>query len=194
MAGRPKYYNDEELIDRATVVFWKKGYNAAGAQDLMEAMKIGQGSFYRSFPGGKKELYQKSLVRFLEKSISSFKHELLNADDPVCFIKNFFRSVTSRKTEEKSNGCYLGNAIVELSNLDADLKEMAVDLLSNLKKVFESAFREAQEKGKLKCDLDAEVLALHLINLWNGINVTQRMYPNHKKLEDMIEFNLKLLE
>lgn len=193
MSGRPKHYSDEELIDRATDVFWQKGYTAASAQDLMKAMDIGQGSFYRSFPGGKKELYQKSLSHFLQNSIETFYEDLDICQDPLQFIKDFFYTVAERSTQEKMNGCYLGNAIVESSNLEEDTKSLSSELLSKLKDGFEKALTDAQKMGKLDAQKSPSFLAFHLINFWNGLNVTQRMDPNSRDFKSLIDLNLQVL-
>ena len=194
MAGRPKIYSDEALIDKATEVFWQKGYESASAKDLMTAMDIGQGSFYRSFPGGKKELYQKSLNRFLTKSIGQFHKGLENSQDPVQFIKDFFYAIPRRTPIEKNCGCYLGNAIVESSNLDDETQKISIDLLSKLKDGFEKALEKAQQLGKFDANKSPKMVALFLINLWNGINVTQRMYPQPKEVEQVLKMNLQVLD
>ncbi len=194
MAGRPKHYADEELIDRATTVFWQKGYTAASAQDLMKAMDIGQGSFYRAFPGGKKELYQKSLRRFLEVSIGQFYTRLNESTDAIQFIKDFFYAIPIRTQQEKNNGCYLGNALIELSNLDEETKVISVELLVKLKEGFEKAIKRAIKEGQLSSDKSPKTLAIYLINLWNGINVTQRMYPQKKQIEEVLNLSLKILD
>ena len=194
MAGRPKHYSDEELLDAAIGVFWQKGYTAASAQDLMEAMDIGQGSFYRSFPGGKKELYQKSLSRFLQSAIKQFHEGLDSSVDPHQFIKDFFYRVVERSEQEKMNGCYLGNALVESSNLDEDTKLLSSELLSELKNGFEKALIAVQKMGKIGTQKSAPVLAAHLINLWNGLNVTQRMGLDSRELKELIDLNLQVLD
>ena len=64
MAGRPKIFEEKDIINKAIEVFWTKGYEAASSDDLLAAMGIGKGSFYLAFKGGKKELYEKSLEQF----------------------------------------------------------------------------------------------------------------------------------
>lgn len=193
MAGRPKYYTDEELIDRATKVFWKKGYSAASAKDLLKGMDIGQGSFYRSFPGGKRELYQKSMIRFLETSQRGFHKGLDNCENPLQYVKDFFNTIPIRTNDEISNGCYLGNSIVELSNLDEDSLQIAKNLLKKLKDGFEKALTMAKNQDKLSAGPSPKILALFLINLWNGINITQRMQFSQDELKQVLEFNLNIL-
>lgn len=194
MAGRPKYYTDEELIDRAIEVFWKHGYAAASAKDLMKGMDIGQGSFYRSFPGGKKELFQKSLIRFLELSNKSFQEGLENSSNPIEYLKTYFHEILLKPTNRMHNGCYLGNSLVELSNLDQETHTIASNLLKRLQAGFEKALELAQQEGKLDAKKSPKLIALHLLNLWNGINVTQRMDFAPEQLKDMLNLNLQVLE
>ena len=194
MAGRPKHNTDTELIDRAIKVFWEKGYNAASAKDLLKGMDIGQGSFYRSFPGGKKELYQKSMIRFLELANKSYYKGLEESDCGIAYLHVFFNAIPLRDEKEMSNGCYLGNAIVEMSNLDKDSITIATNLLNKLKDGFEKALIMAQEDGKLSANKSTGTLALYLINLWNGINVTNRMNFNKTELESMLGLSLEILD
>lgn len=194
MAGRPKHNTDDELIDRAIKVFWEKGYHAASAKDLLKGMDIGQGSFYRSFPGGKKELYQKSMIRFLEKANKAYFKGLEESDCPITHVQNFFNVIPLRNKEEMYNGCYLGNAIVELSNLDEESIRIATNLLNKLKDGFEKALVMAQEEGKLDSGKSPRTLALYLINLWNGINVTNRMNFSKKELKSVLGLSLQVLD
>lgn len=194
MAGRPKYYTDEELMNKAMKVFWEKGYAAASAKDLLKGMDIGQGSFYRSFPGGKKELYQKTLIQFLEVSIKSFHADLEESDCSLKFLKEFFYSIPMRSASTINNGCYFGNSIVELSNLDEETVSIASNLLKKLKDGFEKALKIAQKEGKLDAAKSTKIIALHLINLWNGINVTQRMNFTPKQLKEILKLNLQILD
>ena len=43
--GRKLEFNYERAVERATRVFWAKGYSAASMRDLLKAMGIGEGSF-----------------------------------------------------------------------------------------------------------------------------------------------------
>lgn len=194
MAGRPKLYEEDVLIEKATEVFWKKGYTASSAQDLMEVMNVGQGSLYRTFKGGKQELYQKTLINFLKEPIKVFYQNLEHADNPIQFIKAFFYKLLPDGSKQKRNGCYLGNAIVEQSNLDDEIKLIAAQQLDKLRLGFEKALQIAQEKGHLTKDKSPQLVALHLINLWNGFNITQRMELSSKACKDLLDESLKILD
>lgn len=194
MAGRPKHFTEEELLDKAVKVFWKKGYTATSAKDLLAGLEIGQGSLYSTFPGGKKELFQRSLSRFLETSDKMFYQELDKSSCPITFLKGFFNQISLRDEIEINNGCYLGNSTVEFSNLDEETHLISSNMLKKLKAGFEKALIRAQKEGKLSSEKSPEILALHLINLWNGINITQRMNISRSKIKELLKLNLQILD
>lgn len=193
MAGRPKHYTEEEILDKAIQVFWKKGYTATSAKDLLAGLGIGQGSLYSTFPGGKKELFQKSLSRFLNVSIKGFHTGLDKSSCSLTFLKDFFAQIPKRTKNEISNGCYLGNSTVEFSNLDEETHLMSANLLKKLEAGFEKALTRAQEEGKLSREKSPKVLALYFINLWNGINVTQRMNRSKAEIKKLIDISLEVI-
>lgn len=193
MAGRPRNIEEDELISRATEVFWSKGYYNASAKDLMEAMDIGQGSFYNFFKGGKKELYQKSLRKFWKQAKNSFRVGVSNAENPVAFIRTFFYATIERPYRELQKGCFAGNTLVEASFVDEDLKLLAKQLLSELEMEFEDALLKAQKNNFLSSNKSPKILAKHLINLWNGINLSVRMGHKKNDLKVLIDTNLQVL-
>jgi TetR/AcrR family transcriptional repressor of nem operon len=81
-----------------------------------------------------------------------------------------------------------------MSASDQHAKELVVTLLKEIEAVFCEAIRKAQVSGFLKTTQSPELLGRYLINLWNGINVTRRMYGPDGFTKEMIEMNLKVLE
>lgn len=193
MAGRPKIFEKQEIINKAIEVFWKKGYEASSATELLNAMNIGKGSFYLAFKGGKKELYETSLEQFSAQALQVFKQKLSESDNSITFLKNFFLSLADRPEEIKLKGCYFGNAILEMSNLDNELKNKAANLLAQLEYNFEKIIETAQQNNELTTKQSPKLLARHLINLWNGINLTQRMHADDQYTKETIEINLNIL-
>lgn len=193
MAGRPKIFDEREVVDKAVNVFWTKGYEAASADELLEAMGIGKGSFYLAFKGGKKELYEKSLQQYSDRFNRQLLHDLSVSENPVQLIRNFFMALADDPKSKQVKGCYIGNALVQLSDVDADTKRLAADLLMGMEGIFADVIRKAQEQKKLKNKVAPEVLAKYLVNLWNGVNVTRRSNPGDPHLREVLEMSLQVL-
>ncbi|CAA7195983.1 TetR/AcrR family transcriptional regulator [Chryseobacterium potabilaquae] len=194
MAGRPKIFDKQQAIEKATEVFRNKGYDIASADELLDAMGIGKGSFYLAFKGGKQELYVRSICQFAENFSQKMTQSIENSEDQIQFIKQLFLHLADPKDCHVERGCYLGNALVQLSEKDEAIKKITAELLKGLQEIFAKAIKKAQRNGQLKTKEDAQILAWHLTNLWNGIHVTRRMEISPTILHSLIEMNLRLLE
>lgn len=193
MSGRPKIFDEKDVIRKASEIFWKKGYEASSAEEVLQAMNMGKGSFYLHFKGGKKELYQRSLELFSTEAMEQFYKNLSQGPDEIDFLKQFILSLSDASNDRKQKGCYLGNGIVEMSNLDVKTKDQAGALLNKLEAAFVKIITEAQKTGRLKTQVSPTLLAKYLINLRNGINVTSRTEKNGKVFKEMIELSLEIL-
>jgi TetR/AcrR family transcriptional regulator, transcriptional repressor for nem operon len=194
MTGRPKIYDEQEVLEKAQQVFWEKGYSATSTDEVLAAMGIGRGSFYLAFEGGKKELFEKAIKQYHRKSFEQFEKMVTESNEPMEMIREFFRRIARSNSHTHRLGCFIGNTIVEMSIVDASLEQEAVSILKELELLFITTIRKAQANGQLKTRVDAEILGRYLITLWNGLNITRRMYPDNAKLKPLIEMQLEILQ
>ncbi|WP_185937046.1 TetR/AcrR family transcriptional regulator [Chitinophaga polysaccharea] len=194
MSGRPKIFDDQEVLSKAADVFWRQGYEATSTEDLLEAMGIGKGSFYLAFKGGKKELYERALALRSDQAMARFRRELDAADDPVEYIREFFRRVAHSTRAKHQNGCIFGNAVAELSNIENPMMKRAATHLQGLEALFLDALLRGKKQGTLHSKLEPAVLARLLLNNWNGLGITRRIYPDNDALSELIETQLKVLD
>ncbi len=194
MSGRPKIFNQEEIVDKAIEVFWKNGYEASSTEVLLQAMGIGKSSFYLAFKGGKKELFEKAMEQRSTDSLTKLQRDLEQSTDKIQFLRSFFMEVLDPQSKRYLNGCLLGNSVAELSNIDLTLKKKAASLLVKLEKIFLYAIKEALKEGTLKSKESPEQLAKYLLIIWNGLNISVRVYPDPALLKPIIEKQLQLLE
>lgn len=62
--GRPRNFNEEDVVDSAAEVFGRLGYTACSIDDLVEATGLQRGSLYKVF-GSKRGLFEKVLRKSL---------------------------------------------------------------------------------------------------------------------------------
>lgn len=60
--ARPRTFDEDAVIARATEVFGRLGYHACSIDDLVGATALQRGSLYKAF-GSKRGLFEKVLVR-----------------------------------------------------------------------------------------------------------------------------------
>lgn len=98
--ARPREFDEEQALDRAMDVFWRKGYQGTSTDDLMEAMGIGRGSFYNAF-GSKRDVYLRTLDRYLDLLDERGPYRVLyemepGADALKTLTRNYLASVASK--------------------------------------------------------------------------------------------------
>jgi TetR/AcrR family transcriptional repressor of nem operon len=135
MAGRPKIFDEQIALERASALFWENGYEATSTEDLIRAMGLQRGSFYHSF-GSKRALYA-SAINFCESnSFNELKNLLQKSKSPIQVIKSVFLSLADCSLNEHKKGCFAGNTLAELSNVDDELVENAKKHLKTLEEIF----------------------------------------------------------
>ena len=192
MAGRPRKFDEQDALEQATLLFWKNGYEATSTEDLLEAMGLQRGSFYHAF-GSKKKLFQ-AAIDWHECSFAAFEKAVTESSDPISMIKSVFMEVANSSQDDHQRGCFLGNTVAELVASDEGLAEKAVSYLKALENMLYEQIKRAQKEGTLKNKTDAKLLARYLLNLWNGINITRRIYSTKSELLPLIEFQLSVLK
>ena len=192
MRGRPIIYEDNNIIKKAQEVFWQKGYSAASLSDLQKATGAGAGSFYNTFKGGKKEVFQKA-IQERRLAFDAFKKELSVSESPLEFIKDFFRSIAQAEQNDHLKGCIIANTVVEMTFIDEDLEANAVQILKEVEQMFTEVIKEEQTKGTIKTQTSPEILGKYLITFWCGLNTLRRMYHDENVLKDQIEMQLAVI-
>jgi TetR/AcrR family transcriptional repressor of nem operon len=192
MAGRPKIFDQHHALEKAAKLFWEKGYEATSLEDLITTMGIQKGSFYNTF-GSKKKLFIDTIKLHDTKSFTEFRKLLSENENPIELIKSLFLQFADGPETEHNRGCFAGNILAELVGLDEDLTVDAKKYLKTLETIFFEQIKISQENGSLKNQTDAKILARYLLNLWNGINITRRIYQTNKELKPLIEFQLAII-
>lgn len=192
MRGRPTIYEDSNIIKKAQEVFWQKGYSATSLNDLQKATGAGAGSFYNTFKGGKKEVFQKA-IQERRLAFDSFKKDLNQSKFPLELIKDFFRSIASAETDEHLKGCIIANTVVEMTFIDDNLEASAVKILKEVEEMFTEIIKKEQIKGNIKTETSPEILGKYLITFWCGLNTLRRMYPDKNILKNQIEMQLAVI-
>ena len=193
MAGRHREFDEDTVLKQATEVFWTKGFESASTEDLLDAMEINKGSLYNAF-GNKKSLFKIVVDRYASTVFECLKKDIAHSHQPMAVIRGFFREACNPKDiTAHMKGCFLGNAVSELASIDSELEQQAIEKLIELEKIFEEALDKARELGHLFPENDPALTARYLINIWNGINVTRRMYPQRNELEPLLKMSLAVL-
>src|ERR1700758_4959270 len=105
--GRPRGFDENTALAKATQVFWQKGYDGVTVDDLVAEMGVGRPSLYSIF-GSKRKIFMRVLQMYAEKKGALSAHALLSPPTLRDAITNFLRfAVTSATEKNSASGCLL---------------------------------------------------------------------------------------
>ena len=191
MSGRNRLFDEEKAMAQAAEVFWIKGYEAASTEDLLTAMNMNKGSLYNAF-GNKRELFVKVFEWFAQRFIRNMKSVFFKHTNTFEAIREIFLQVAYPNDPiDHTKGCFYINILGETTGMDPELEKIAKEKLLEMEKLFHKELAKAQKEGQLNSSIQPALLAKYLLNLWNGLNITRRIY-SEKELEKLVELNLQL--
>jgi TetR/AcrR family transcriptional repressor of nem operon len=156
-------------------------------------MGINKGSMYNTF-GNKRELFRQVFDEFSKKSAAHIKATFGKHKNPVDAVKEIYRDVTRPADPiEHQKGCFFIKILSEMSGMDEEMAAIAREKLLEVEAIYLTYLKKAVKEGYLKGNIPPETLAKYLINMWNGISISRRIYGK-KDLEKMVELNLEIFK
>jgi AcrR family transcriptional regulator len=180
----------EQLIEVATKLFAKFGYEATTTAAIAEAAKVTEPILYRHFKS-KQELFIAIARAMSQQTLDSWQHLIDRAADPAEQIRLIAREFPEHLNQLSDAYHVLHGALAT----SRDRKVMAVirEHYEDIETFFCAIVRAGQEKGIFRNDLDPKVPAWQLINVGIGYAMVTLNLPNfnHVTVEGTIEFILR---
>ena len=189
MAGRKPKFTEEILLKKASQLFWKKGYFNCSTRDLILELNINKGTLYNTF-GSKKELFIRCLAYLEDDWFEQMENKIATTDTPYQELVAIFNSICDESENQRNLGCILGNTLIETVNKEPELQKLTTEYLTRLKNLFKLGISKAIEKKEIKTLSSPQEIALILISLWNGIQVTKRLPYKSEELKWLIDHHL----
>lgn len=185
--GRRRAFDYDEAIERATRLFWATGYTDTSLRDLLEAMQIGEGSFYNSVKS-KKNLYLQCL-RHYNDTITRRRWEALLAESSIAEgVRAYFTAVLDDLDDPAIPSICLMAASLSTDVLAVeDLRSYVLNEVQTLQTALTGRLQDAADAGELPTDFDAETAAQIVVTYLQGLFRVARVLNNRSQLENQIE-------
>ena len=192
--ARNKEFDEEELLEKAVNLFWKKGYNATSAQDLVDELKINRSSLYNTYKD-KKTLFQKSLKKYQDQQTAAVITMLSKADDPEKAIKKVFAALVKESNDDTTaKGCFMVNTAVELAGQDQEIGALVHANNKNVEDAFTAAIEKGQQMGQFSKKNTARAYARFLFGNINALRIIARSGADKIALNDVADIALASLK
>jgi TetR/AcrR family transcriptional repressor of nem operon len=168
--GRPREFDEDQVLERALHIFWRLGYEATSVTDLMEGTGLAKGSLYKAF-GDKRGLFLKALDRYLERGRDALRRTMADAATVGEGLEAGLACAVRTACDREKKGCFGVNCIIELAPHDAEVRARMETHLHKVEALYADVLGRAVERGELRRDLEPRVAAALLSTVVNGLAV-----------------------
>lgn len=192
---RPRKYKDEDLLEKAMCLFWKKGYKNTSLKDLEKTLNLTAPSIYHSF-GSKELLFIKSIDHYLSNVVDQrLTQYLKNDDQPIRNIKNFFLSLVENPEIVNSKmGCMLTNTATELGSSIPEVSTKVQEGLDKIENALHKELTLAKNHKQLNNNKNITEIASALLLSYQGLLVMLRLNYPTTKLKHFAQSALNILD
>ncbi len=191
--GRPRKFDEEQVLTAAMTLFLEKGLSGTSLDDLALAMNMNRPSIYNAF-GSKEQIYRKSLAHFCGQLDQGVNATLDSLGDAKQAFKAFFRAAIDVYCgSEPALGCLMictaPTESLQHPEVGQDLKQ----LISRLDQVFNARIEHAQAEKQISLEVDAALASKMLQATLQTIALRARCGSSKKELAELTDFSVETI-
>lgn len=179
-------YDRQEAIEKATELFWEKGFHATSMRNLQDVLDMRPGSIYAGF-GSKEGLFLEALHFYTDQGLQNLASAEATMASPLEALKSSLRNAVTQSAALPSGVCMLVKSVSELTEDNAELLAEAKRLLVKMQDAFTDLLVKAQECGELDKAKDPRRLARFFQMQVIGIRVFSHATDNQSKVEELLD-------
>ncbi len=180
-------FDRQEVINKATNLYWRKGFHATSMRNLQDEIDLRPGSIYAAF-GSKEALFKETLRNYTDMALSKIEALKGQYDSPTealkALVKNF---VIDSQTDAPNGVCMLAKTLCELTEDNQELIEITKNHLEEISNEFTALIQQAQMIGEIDGTKDAKELANYLQIQITGLRVFAKINCDKALLNSMID-------
>ena len=178
--GRPRSFDERDALEKATQVFWSKGYDGVTIDDLVAGMGVGRPSLYAVF-GDKRAIFLRVLKAYAERKGAGAAKALLEPQTLRESIVSFLRYAVESATQKGSaRGCLM-ICVAPLVD-DAEVQRFLQSAVAGGAALLERRFRDGISAQEIPSDFPAAVRATQVTDLARGLTMRAQMGTPRKTL------------
>ncbi|QEQ95465.1 TetR/AcrR family transcriptional regulator [Neptunomonas concharum] len=188
--GRPRVFNEDHVLRGVMKIFWRKGYMATSAEDLVKASGLGRGSLYNAF-SNKETLFERALDYYLvhTREVASVLSD--ESSSAAVAIQTVLISTLESEALIKM-GCLVTNTAIERAGHDKRISQILQRHFDLLRKALVLAIERGQANNEINSELNPTIAAELLLTVLQGLRVQAKSGTDSAILLQTIDQTLNL--
>ncbi|SIT07305.1 TetR/AcrR family transcriptional regulator [Neptunomonas antarctica] len=187
-------YDRADVITRAMMLFWEKGFNGTSTRDLQHAVDMRPGSIYSAF-GSKEGLFKEALRCYSSAMSALLQEKIQQQGTPLSGLQEFIHCVViDNRKSAPSEMCMLVKTVAEITDSNPALLRESQALLKKAELGFARLLEQAQAQGELPASADPKALAKYMQVQMIGLRTYLRTSNDEPAVEKLIEDTFQMLK
>lgn len=179
-------YAQEDAVEKATILFWKKGFQGSGMRDIQQALDMRPGSIYARFQN-KEGLFKLVVEQYVAHSKEKLQN-VADSDTPLSSLREFFKTALINPDELRyMRQCLLVKSITELELIGDVGKKTVLEGMVLLNNCFANIIEKAIETKELQDTTPVAFAADWLQNQFVGLRAFAILQTDNSAIEKMID-------
>ena len=192
--GRPRAYDPEVALAKATETFWAQGFAGASLDDLSAATGMNRPSLYGAF-GDKQTLFKTALDAYMDRSRAAMIEAFRGGGTLREVLTRIYHTALGfyMSDDMGGRGCFLASAGLGQAVVDSEVRQTVADGLHELDRGVEGLMQRRQAKGELPSTVDPIALGRVASMMMNALSVRARAGETREQLEATISVMVNLI-
>ncbi|MEJ3405083.1 TetR/AcrR family transcriptional regulator [Rathayibacter sp. YIM 133350] len=193
--GRARMFEEEDLLERATDLFWSRGFEATSVADISQASGVANGSLYAAY-GSKLNLFLIVFERYCRARVALVESTMAASTDSIeQAVRAFFAVIIADcASHQPSWGCLMLNSVAEIGARHPDVLSISSRAVSDMETAIERRLEQAADAGEApSASTDRAVLAAQIVLISQGLIQLSRMNDSPERLEEIAAASTRML-
>jgi len=191
--GPQKKFDRDEVLEKAMLLFWERGYEATGISTLLQRTGIGRQSLYDTF-GSKREIFMESLNHYFRTRVGPLMAQLRAPGSPRENLIKTFELAEKSIAVKNFHGCMIGNTTAALTARDPKIQALVRGYFNAMENAFADALERGQQVGEFSAEIGARDLARVFVHTLQGLTLLHKVLRDPGTSRSVIQSTLKLLQ
>ncbi len=190
---RKKLFNEEEVLQKAMILFWEKGYHNTSMQNLVDRLGINRASLYDTY-GGKKKIFISALEEYLRNGREKMEQAIGTNPGAEKTFRQLFETIIEHDQNDMSHkGCLVTNSTTELSTDHPDINEIITNHNKFIEESFYKILLQGVQAGEIDENKDLKSVARLMYMVVTGLRVLGKTKPEKEETLAAVNVLLSLL-
>ncbi|MCU1645157.1 MAG: TetR/AcrR family transcriptional regulator [Nocardia sp.] len=192
--ARPRQFNESDLLDAATELFWSKGFDDTSVEDVSLVAGVGNGSIYAAY-GSKRGLFLAAFERYCDRRARFVRDVIVAAPGTArAAVRALFQAVVEDcAAHPDRRGCLMINSIALFGTRVPEVVTIGTRSTTAMEHGVAERLRPAIQAGGEVDEVALSALSAHIVVVAQGLIQLSRLGTDIPRLREIAEISCDAL-